>query len=103
MSSAWHGVQLVWFDADVWKCATSPPFLGSQACAATDVLLTSIKERLATIDPTGLLECAVLLENGCLLQLPSRECARYGVDQLRQYMGSQRDELDAAHAHRDRT
>ena len=54
----------------------------------------------STINPNGVLECAVLLDH--LLALPSSECATYGVHQLRCFMGSYRDELDAAHVHRDR-
>ena len=47
------------------------------------------------------LECKVLLDHGCLLALPSSEHATYGVDQLRSFMASRRDELDAAHVHCD--
>ena len=79
-----------------------PPFLGIEARAATDVLLAGIKGGQARIDPTGVLECAVLLDHGRLLALPIREHVTYGVDQLRCFMASHRDELDAAHVHCDR-
>ena len=59
-TGAWHGVQLVQFDSGGQKCATTPPCPGVQARAVTDALLAGIKEGQATIDPRGVLECAVL-------------------------------------------
>ena len=79
VAGAWHGVQLVQFDSGGQKCATTPPFPGVQARAVTDVLLAGIKEGQATIDPRGVLECAVLLDHGRFLVLPVSERAAYGV------------------------
>ena len=53
MTGAWHGVQLVQFDSGGQKCAASPPFPSAEARVVTDVLLASIKEGQATIDPRG--------------------------------------------------
>ena len=64
------------------KCATSPRFLGFEARAATNVLLASIREGEATIDPREVLECAVLLDHGRWLALLISEHATYGVDKL---------------------
>ena len=83
-TGAWHGVQLVQFDSGGQKCVTTPPFPGVQARAVTDALLAGIKEGLATIDPRGVLECAVLLDHGRFLGLPVNERAAHGVAQLRQ-------------------
>ena len=77
---AWHGVQLVQFDVDGQKCGTSPPFPGAAARAVSDILLHGIKEGQATIDPRGLLGCAVLLDHDRLLALPRSGHATYGVD-----------------------
>ena len=73
-----------------------------QAHAVTDVLLAGIKEGQATIDPRGVLECAVLLDHGRFLGLPVNERAAYGVDQLRQFMAAHQEELRAAHVNCDR-
>ena len=101
-TGAWHGVQLVKFDSGGQKCATTPPFLGVQARAVTDVLLAGIKEGQATIDPRGVLECAVLLDHGRFLALPVNERAAYGVEQLRQFMAPHQEELRATHVNCDR-
>ena len=66
------------------------------------MLLAGIKEGQATIDPRGVLECAVLLDHGCLLALPVSERATYGVQQLRQFMAAHQDELGATHVNCDR-
>ena len=97
VTGAWRGVQLVQFDSGGQKCATTPPFPGVQARALTDVLLAGIKEGQATIDPRGVLECAVLLDHGRFVALPVNERAAYGVQQLRQFMTSHQEELGAAH------
>ena len=68
----------------------------------TDVLLAGIKEGQATIDPRGVLECAVLLDHGRFVALPVNERAAYGVEQLRQFMTSHQEELGAAHVNCDR-
>ena len=102
VAGAWHGVQLVQFDTGGHKCATTPPFPGVEAHAVTDVLLAGIKEGLATIDPRGVLECAVLLDHGCFFALPVSERTAYGVQQLRQLMPSHLEELRAAHVTCDR-
>ena len=60
-----------------------------------------MREGQATIDPRGVLECAVLLDHGCLLALPISEHASSGVQQLRQFMASHQDELSAAHVNCD--
>ena len=96
-TGAWHGVQLVQFDSGGQKCATTPPFPGVQARVVTDVLLAGIKEGQATIDPRGVLECAVLLDHA----LPVSERAAYGVHRLRQFMASHQEELRAAHVNSD--
>ena len=70
----------------------NPPFPGVQARAVTDVLLAGIKEGQATIDPRGVLECAVLLDHCRFLALPVSERAAYGVKQLRQFMASHKEE-----------
>ena len=75
VTGAWRGVQLVQFDSGGQKCATTPPFPGVQARAVTDVLLAGIKEGQATIDPRGVLECAVLLDHGRFVALPVNERA----------------------------
>ena len=101
-TGAWGGVQLVRFDSGGQKCATAPPFPGVQARAVTDVLLAGIKEGQATIDPRGVLECAVLLDHGRFVVLPVNERAAYGVEQLRQFMTSHQEELGAANVNCDR-
>ena len=101
-TGAWHGVQLVQFDSGGQKCVTTPPFPGVQARAVTDALLAGIKEGQATIDPRGVLECAVLLDHGRFLGLPVNERAAYGVEQLRQFMAAHQEELCAAHVNCDR-
>ena len=102
VTGAWRGVQLVQFDSGGQKCATTPPFPGVQARAVTDVLLAGIKEGQATIDPGGVLECAVLLDHGRFVALPVNERAAYGVEQLRQFMTSHQEELGAANVNCDR-
>ena len=102
VTGAWRGVQLVRFDSGGQKCATSPPFPVVQARAVTDVLLGGIKEGQATIDPRGVLECAVLLDHGRFVALPVNERAAYGVEQLRQFMTSHQEELGAANVNCDR-
>ena len=102
VTGAWRGVQLVQFDSGGQKCATTPPFPGVQARAVTDVLLAGIKEGQATIDPRGVLECAVLLDHGRFVALLVNERAAYGVEQLRQFMASHQEELGAAHVNCDR-
>ena len=42
------------------------------------MLLAGIKEGQATIDPRGVLECAVLLDHGRFVALPVNERAAYG-------------------------
>ena len=101
VAGAWHGVQLVQFDLGGQKCAATPPFLGVQARAVTDVLLVGIKEEQATIEPKGVLQCAVLLDHGRLLALPVSERAAYGVQQLRRFMASHQEELRAVHLNCD--
>ena len=86
----WHGVQFVQVDAGRQRCAISTLFLGAQARAVIDVLLRSINEGQATIDPRGVLECAALLDHGRLLVFLSSEHAAYGVDNLRRFMASRR-------------
>ena len=61
------------------------------------MLLAGIAEGQATIDPTGVLECALLLDHGRLLPLAIGEHAPYGVEQLRHFMVSHQHELGAAH------
>ena len=96
-TGAWHGVQLVRLDSGGQKCVTTPPFPGVQARAVTDVLLAGIKEGQATIDPKGVLECAVLLGHGRFLALPVNERAAYGVEQLRQFMAAHQEKSCAQH------
>ena len=98
----WHGVQLVQFDSSGQKCASSPPVPSDEARAATDVFLVGIREGQATIDPTGVLECVVLLDHGCLLALSISEHATYGVQKLQHFMALHQDELSAAHVNCDR-
>ena len=102
VTGAWRGVHLVQFDSGGQKCATTPPFRGVQARAVTDVLLAGIKEGQATIDPRGVLECAVLLDHGRFVALPVNERAAYGVEQLRQFLTSHQEELGAANVNCDR-
>ena len=99
--SVLYGVQLVRFDASGQKCATSPPFPSVEARVVIDVLFTGIKEGRVTIDPRGVLECTVLLDHGRLMALLISEHATYGIDQLRLFMVSHRDELVSAHVHYD--
>ena len=91
VKGAWHGVELVRFDADA-----SPPFPATEARAVTDALLTGIREGQGTIDPRGVLKCAVLLDHGRWLALPPAEWATFGVDLLKQFMGTHHAELEAA-------
>ena len=103
MIGEWHGVQLVRFNSGGRKCATSSPFPSVEARAVTDVLLASITEGHATIDPRWVLECAVLLDHGRLLAPLIGEHATYGVEHLRRFMASHQDELHAAHVHFNRS
>ena len=66
------------------------------------MLLAGIKEGQATIDPRGVLECAVLLDHGRFLALPVNERAAYGIEQLCQFMAAHQEELRAAHVNCDR-
>ena len=100
ITGALRGVHLVQFDSGGQKCATTPPFPSVQARAVTDVLLAGIKEGQATINPRGVLECAVLLDR--FVALPVNERAAYGVEQLRQFMTSHQEELGAANVNCDR-
>ena len=102
MTGAWHGVQLVEFDSGGQKCVTTPSFRGVPARVVTDALLARIKEGRATIDPKGVLECAILLDHGRFLGLPVNERAAYGVEQLHQFMAAHEEELCAAHVNCDR-
>ena len=77
VTSAWHGVELVQFDADGQRCTTSPPFPATEARAVTDTLLAGIREGQGTIDPRGVLECAVLLDHGRWLALPAADRATF--------------------------
>ena len=79
-----------------------PPFPSAEARAVPDVMLAGIREGQATIDPRGVLECAVLLDHGRLLALPISEHATCGVQQFRQFMALHQDELSAAHVNCDR-
>ena len=97
LTGAWHGVELVRFDADGQRCTTSPPFPATEARAVTDTLLAGIREGQGTIDPRGVLECAVLLDHGRWLALPAADRATFGVDLLKQFMGTHHAELAAAH------
>ena len=49
--------------------AQSAPFPAKEARAVTDTLLAGIREGQGTIDPQGVLECAVLLDHGRWLAL----------------------------------
>ena len=97
VTGAWHGVELVRFDADGQRCTTSPPFPATEARAVTDTVLAGIREGQGTIDPRGVLECAVLLDHGRWFALPAADRARFGVDLLKQFMGTHHAELAAAH------
>ena len=97
VTGAWHGVELVQFDTDGQRCTTSPPFPATEARAVTDTLLAGIREGQGTIDPRGVLECAVLLDHGRWLALPAADRATFGVDLLKQFMGTHHAELAAAH------
>ena len=97
MTGAWHGVESVRFDTDGQKCRTSPPFLAAEARAVTDALLAGIREGQGTIDSRGVLQCAVLLDHGGLLALPPADRATFGVDLLKQFMGTHHAKLAAAH------
>ena len=79
----------------------NPSFPGVRARAVTDALLAGIKEGQATIDPRGVLECAILLDHGLFVALPVNERVAYGVEQLRQFMASDQEELRAAHVNSD--
>ena len=85
------------FDTDGQRCTTSPPFPATEARAVTDTLLAGIREGHGTIDPRGVLECAVLLDHGRWLALPAAVRATFGVDLLKQFMGTHHAELAAAH------
>ena len=95
-TGAWHGVELVRFDADGQRCTTSPPFLATEARAVTDTLLGGIMEGQGTIDPQGVLDCAVLLDHGRWLALPAADRATFGVDVLKHFMATHHAELAAA-------
>ena len=96
-TGAWHGVELVRFDTDGHRCSTSPPFRATKARAGTDTLLASIREGQGTIDPWGVLEGAVLLDHGRWLALPAADWATFGLDLLKQLMGTHHAEVAAAH------
>ena len=74
-----------------------PPFWATEACAVTDTLLAGIREGQGTIDPRGVLECAVLLDHGRWLSLPAADRATFGVDLLKRFMGTHHAELATAH------
>ena len=97
VTGAWHGVELVRFDTDGQRCTASPPFPATEARAVTDTLLAGIREGQGTVDPRGVLECAVLLDHGRWLALPAADRATFGVDLLKQFMGTHHAELAAAH------
>ena len=97
VTGAWHGVEFVRFDTDGQRCTTSPPFPATEARAVRDTLLAGIREGQGTIDPRGVLECAVLLDHGRWLALPAADRATFGVDLLKQLMGTHHAELAAAH------
>ena len=97
LTGALHGVELVRFHTHGQKCTTSPPFPAIGARAVIDALLAGIMERQGTIDPQGVLECAVLLDHCRLLALPPADGATFGVDLLKQFMGTHHAELAAAH------
>ena len=71
VTGAWHGVQLVRFDTDGQRCTTSLPFPATEARLVTDTLLAGIREGQGTINPRGVLECAVLLDHGLLARSTS--------------------------------
>ena len=73
VTGAWHGVELVLFDTDGQRCTSSPPFPATEAPAVRDTLLAGIREGHGTIDPRGVLECAVLLDHGRWLALPAAD------------------------------
>ena len=77
VTGAWHGVELVRFDTDGQRCTTNPPFPATEARAVTDTLLAGIREGQGTIDPRGVLECAVLLDHGRWLALPAADRATF--------------------------
>ena len=93
VTGAWHGVELVRVDTDGQRCTTSPPFPATEARAVTDTMLAGIKEGPGTIEPRGVLECAVLLDHGRRLALPSAHRGTFGVDVLKQFMGTHHAEL----------
>ena len=97
VTGAWLGVQLVRFDTNAQRCTTSPPFTATLACAVTNTLLASMREEQGPIDPWGVLECDVLLDQGRWLALPAADRATFGVDLLKQFMGTHQGELAAAH------
>ena len=97
VTGAWHGVELVRFDTDGERCTTSPPFRATEARAVTDTLLAGMREGHGTIDPRGVLACAVLLDHGRWPALPAADRATFGVDLLKRFMGTQHAELAAAH------
>ena len=97
VTGARHSVELVRFDTDGQRCTTSPPFLATEAGVVTDTLLAGISEGQGTIDPRGVLECVVLLDHGRWLALPPAHRATFGVDLLKQSMGTHHVELAAAH------
>ena len=68
-----------------------------EARAATDPLLTSFREGQGTIDPRGVLECAVFHDHGRLLALPPAEWATFGADLLKQNMATNHAKLAAVH------
>ena len=90
VTGAWYGVELVRFDTDgqSLRCTTSPPFPATEARAVTDTLLAGIMEEQGTIDPPGVLECAVLLDHGRWLALPAADRATFGVDPLKRFVGT---------------
>ena len=97
VTGAWHGFELVCFDTDGRRCTTSPPFPTTEAGAVRDTLLAGIREGHGTIDPRGVLGCVVLLDHGRWLALPAVDRATFGVDLLKQFMGTHHAELAAAH------
>ena len=82
VTGAWHGVELVRFDTDGQRCTTSHPFPSTEARAVTNTLL-GIRVGQGTIDPPGVLKCAVLLDHGRWLALPAADRATFGVDLLK--------------------
>ena len=102
VTGAWHGVKLVRFHTDGQRCTTSPPFPATEARAVTDTLLAGIREGQGTIDPRGVLECVVLVDHGPWLALPAADRATFGVDLLKQFMGTHHADLAAAHVNATR-